>query len=158
MVAFAPAWRRERRRGGARAPSPPYRRGRKNGCVLDNPPSTGERLAVDVGGVVARQEQRHRRRSPRRRRLAAAGSAGRSSTVGATSTGPVEDRLRHAGLDQAGADRVDPDARAEERIGRGLREADDAGLARAIGMPPALARRPATEAVSTIEPWPCARS
>ena len=41
-------------------------------------------------------------------------------------------RLGHAGLDQAGADGVDPDARSAELLAGVLDEVDDAGLGRRI--------------------------
>src|ERR1700710_881462 len=92
-----------------------------------------DRLAVDVGGVVARQEQAHRREFMRLagalQRIELADLVLRAAFLGA-----VEHWLGHAGLDQAGADRVDAHAGAGQRIGGGLNETDDAGLAGAVGM------------------------
>jgi len=59
-------------------------------------------------------------------------------------------------VDQAGTYRVDAHAGAGQRIGRGLHQADDAGLAGAIGMAAGAGLQPATDAVQTIEPEFCA--
>src|ERR1700679_1359419 len=73
-----------------------------------------DRMAVDVGRLVARQEQRGRRDlfgvaiAAQRIELA-------DLVVGAALAGAVEDRLGHAGLDDAGADRIDAHARAVEK-------------------------------------------
>ena len=89
------------------------------------PAVDGDGLAVDVGGVVGGQEQAgvgdlvgH----------AVAGQRVELADLVLVAAGPraVEDRLGHAGLDQAGRDGVDPHARAVELVGRGLGEADDA--------------------------------
>src|SRR5258707_11834639 len=65
-----------------------------------------DRLAVDVGGVVARKEQSHRRELVRLagalQRIELADLVLRAAFLGA-----VEHRLGHPCFDQAGADRVD---------------------------------------------------
>src|SRR5712691_8881491 len=93
----------------------------------------GECLAVDIGRLVARKEQAHRRDLVR---LAGAlqGIELADLVLRAALLGAVEHRLGHAGLDQARTYRVDADAGARERIGRGLHQGDDAGLARRIRM------------------------
>src|SRR5712691_46837 len=93
----------------------------------------GECLAVDIGRLVACEEQAHRRDLVR---LAGAlqGIELTDLVLRAALLGAVEHRLGHAGLDQARTDRVDADAGAGERIGRGLHQRDDAGLARRIRM------------------------
>src|ERR1700756_2358347 len=84
-----------------------------------------KRLAVDVGRLVARQKQSHRRDLVR-----LAGALQRIEladlVLGAAILGAVEDRLGHAGLDQAGADGIDAYAGAGKRIGRDLHQADHA--------------------------------
>src|SRR5882672_12105929 len=78
---------------------PPRIRHRRGEAAVDR-----DRLAVDVGGVVARKEQAHRREFVR-----LAGALQRIEladlVLGAAFLGAVEHRLGHAGLDQAGADR-----------------------------------------------------
>src|SRR2546425_1107433 len=87
-----------------------------------------DRLAIDIGRFVARKKQSHRGEFMR---LARALERIELSdlVLGAALLGIVEDRLGHAGFDQAGAHRIDAHAGARERIGRDLHEADDAGLA-----------------------------
>src|SRR6516162_2882394 len=103
-----------------------WHRGRK--AAVD-----GERLAVDIRRLVACEEQAHRGDLVR---LAGAlqgielADLVRGAALGRT----VEDRLGHAGLDQARTDRVDAHAGAGERIGRGLHQADDTRLARGVGV------------------------
>src|SRR6185312_1713459 len=115
-------------RRGRRLNRPSRIRHRRGEAAID-----GERLAVNVGRLVAREEQRHRRDLVR---LAGAlQGIELADLVGSTALlGAVEHRLGHAGLDQARAYRVDAHAGAGKRIGGGLHQADDAGLARGIGM------------------------
>lgn len=91
-----------------------------------------ESLTVDVGRLVACQEQRHGGDFLRR-----AGALQRVElpdlVLRTTLARSLEDRLGHTGFHQARTDRVDAHAGAEQRGGRGLREADDARLARAVG-------------------------
>src|SRR5438128_1058787 len=89
------------------------------------------RLAVDVRRLVAGQKQSHRRQLMR-----LAGALERIEladlVLGAALLGAIKYRLSHAGLDQAGANRVDAHAGARQRIGCGLHETNDAGLAGAV--------------------------
>src|SRR5579883_2987395 len=91
------------------------------------------RLAVDIGGLVAEEEQAHRRQLAR-----LAGPLERIEladlALSAAFLGAVENRLGHACFDQAGAYGIDPHAGARQGIGRGLYKADDAGLARGVGV------------------------
>src|SRR5687768_53072 len=91
----------------------------------------GDRLAVDVGGFVGGEEQGG---FGNLHRLAAAlervelADAVRDTL---RARGFVNE-LRHAGFDQAGADRIDADVGAGELVCGGLDEADDARLGRRI--------------------------
>src|SRR5436190_5373142 len=81
-----------------------------------------DRLSVDIGRIIAGEEQSHCRELMR-----LAGALERVELtdllVGAALPGIVEDRLGHAGFDQAGTHRVDAHAGARQRIGRGLHQA-----------------------------------
>ncbi len=87
----------------------------------------GDRLAVDVRCLVAGKEQCH---MGDLLRLAIASERVELADllIGAARTGNVEDRLRHACFDEAGADRIDAHARAVEFVRGRLHEADDACL------------------------------
>src|SRR6516165_2009186 len=93
----------------------------------------GKRLTVDVGRLVAGEKERHRRNLVRLAR--ALQRVELPDLVGCAALfGAVEHRLGHAGLDQAGTYRVDAYAGAGQRVGGDLHQADDAGLARTIGV------------------------
>ena len=120
--ASSSAWRT------SRSPAP-----RTTGCEVDRPAVDGDGLAVDVGAVVARPgtgpRGRSRRGSPQRVSglswpiLSSVPRARAPSKIGLVM--PVSIR--------PGADGVDPHAGAVELVGRGLGQADHAGLGGRIG-------------------------
>src|SRR5712671_1555395 len=73
-----------------------------------------DRLSVDIGRIVAGEKKSHRRQFMR-----LAGALQRIEladlVLGAALLGAIEHRLGHAGLDQAGTDRVDAHAGAGQR-------------------------------------------
>src|SRR4029079_1699582 len=101
-------------------------RGRKTAVDRD-------RLAVDIGSVVAGEEQSHRGEFVR---LPGAFQGVELADLvgGAALLGAIEYRPGHAGFDQPRADRIDAHAGPGQRIGGGPHQADHAGLARAVGM------------------------
>src|ERR1700712_1365216 len=105
-------------RGSPRSDRPSRIRHRGGKAAVDR-----DRLAVDIGRVVARKKQSHRREFVR-----LAGALQRIEladlVLGAAFLGAVEHRLGHAGLDQARAHRVDTYAGAGPRIRPGLNQAD----------------------------------
>src|SRR5581483_1326181 len=105
-------WRGSRRIARRRRLPPRPREGMR----ARKAPIDRDGLAVDVGRLVARQEERHGgdllglARALERVQLA-------DLVGGAVLAGALENRSGHAGLDQAGADGVDADAGAGERVG-----------------------------------------
>src|SRR5690348_17321560 len=87
----------------------------------------GVGLTIHVGGIVAGEKQGHGRDFAR---LAVATQRVELAdlALGATRPCGIEDRLCHARLDEARTDGIDAYAGAVELIGRGLHQADDAGL------------------------------
>ena len=104
------------------------------GCDDGQAAVDDERLPVDIARLVGGEEQR--RIGDLDRRAAALQRVQMADLVLLPlGPGPLEDELGHAGLDQAGADGVDPDIGAGQ-LGRGdLDQVDHARLGRRIGRP-----------------------